>query len=759
MKGRLIRYVRRYWRRIGLSLIPLLTVFFYSLGYFSIGALDRLEGMVFDARLRATMSNTLDDRIVIVDVDEKSLAELGRWPWPRQKMADLTQSLFQTYDVALVGFDVVFAESDDSSGLKQLEALAERAWRHDTGFAARLKQIAPALDNDAMFARSLDRRSVVLGYYFSSEENARTSGELPLPVVTASALQGRPAAISQWHGFGGNIKPLSQAAPLAGFFNSMTDTDGVVRALPLVGQYLGHYYESLALAMFRRLTGLPQVTLGFASATANSSAPAPLVSVVLQWSDKSLSIPVDQRGAVLVPFRGPGGARGGSFNYLSASDVLAGRVPVAQLKGRIALVGTTAPGIGDVRATPVAAVYPGLEVQANALAALLDQRFLVKSVYAAGYEVLLVLVTGLVLAVCLPLLRAPAAMLTSVAVMVALVWANWWMFQVQGVVLSLAPILLMTLAIAVLNVGYGYLVASRSRRDLIALFGTYVPPELVQEMIKDPDRYSMRARSEELTVMFCDMRGFTGISEQMTPAQLQQFLNRVFSELTRLIGNNRGTVDKYMGDCVMAFWGAPVESPAHAQLAVETAVQMTQALSRINHDSQLDGAVPGYADIQFGIGINTGQMYVGDMGSNIRRSYTVIGDAVNLGSRLEGLSKVYGVGIVVSESTQRLASNYVWQELDRVRVKGKQQAIAIYSPVARQGQLSTEKADELALWRNFLSAYRSQDWPKSAALLAQLQQLSSSRSGLYTLYAQRIAAMRDQPVAPDWDGITNFESK
>lgn len=753
-----MRYILRHWRRIGLSLVPLMLVFLHSLGTLPIGALDRIDAMIFDARLRATMPKTFDDRIVIVDVDEKSLAELGRWPWSRHKMAALTQALFEKYEIGLLGFDVVFAEPDDSSGLKQLKTLAQQDLRHDAAFVTHLAQLTPSLDYDGVFAKALTDRPVVMGYYFTSDQGGRTNGELPAPVMSTKDVQSRTVSMTEWNGFGSNISPLAQAAPHAGFFNSLTDPDGVVRALPLVVWYAGNYYESLSLALFRRLIGMPQVTPGFAQGASEGSGRAVLENIVLKWPDKTFSIPVDKRGAVLVPFKGHGGARGGSFNYVSASDVLAGRVPERQLNGKIVMVGTTAPGIVDLRATPVDAVYPGIEVQANALAGLLDRRFLVKPVHAEGYETMLVLLIGLTLALALPMLRAPVAVLLSLAVVSALVGVNWWLYQAHGLVLGLAPVLLMAITISVVNVGYGYLVASRSRRELISLFGTYVPPELVQEMIKDPDNYSMRAKSDELTVMFCDMRGFTGMSEQMDPAQLQHLLNQVFSELTRLIGANRGTVDKYMGDCVMAFWGAPVESPTHAQLAVKTAVQMTQALGRINQAYKTGALAHVGVDITLGIGLNTGQMYVGDMGSNIRRSYTVIGDAVNLGSRLEGLSKVYGVSIVVSEFTKVLATDFVWRELDLVRVKGKHQAIAIFSPVAPKGQLSLAQTDELALWHIFLCAYRAQNRVQCDALMDQLLQLDNTKV-LYTLYAQRIAVTRDQPVDPGWDGATNFESK
>lgn len=753
-----MRYLKRHWRRIGLSLVTVVLVFLHDLGVFPIAALDRIDAMYYDARLRATMPQTFDDRIVIVDVDEKSLAELGRWPWSRHKMASLTHALFGKYQIALLGFDVVFAESDESSGLKQLQALAQKELSQDPGFVAHLTQLAPALDYDRLFAESMVNRPVVLGYYFSSDQGGRTNGELPQPVMRVHDIESRFVPITQWNGFGANIRPLAQAAPVAGFFNSMTDSDGVVRTLPLVARYADNYYESLSLAMFRRLLGMPQVTPGWAPSGPTGVDRTALQSIVLKWPEKSFSIPVDERGAMWVPYRGYGGIHGGSFNYLSASDVLAGRVPEPQLKGKIVLVGATAIGIADLRATPVAAVYPGVEVQANALASLLDRRFLVKPVNAEGYELVLLLLVGVTLAFVLPLYRESMAVALSVGLVAALVAFNWWLYVAHALVLHLAPILLMTVTILVLNIGYGYLSTSRSRRKLIALFGTYVPPELVQEMIKDPDRYTMRAKSDELTVMFCDMRGFTRMSEQMNPVQLQQLLNQVLSELTQLIGNNRGTVDKYMGDCVMAFWGAPVESPAHAQLAVKTALQMTQALGRINRTHKAGALAQMDFDIGVGIGINTGQMYVGDMGSNIRRSYTVIGDAVNLGSRLEGLSKVYGVSIVASQATQAMATDYVWQELDRVRVKGKQQAITILTPVAFSRDVTSAQSEELALWHTFLAAYRAQNRVQCDILLGQLLQLDASKP-LYKLYAERIAATRGHPIDTGWDGITNFETK
>ena len=254
--------------------------------------------------------------------------------------------------------------------------------------------------------------------------------------------------------------------------------------------------------------------------------------------------------------------------------------------------------------------------------------------------------------------------------------------------------------------------------------------------------------------MFCDMRGFTKMSETMEPTQLQALLNSVFSRLTDLIRGNRGTIDKYMGDCVMAFWGAPVDTPDHAALAVKTALEMSNAVRRINEEHR----TKGLPEIGIGIGLNTGTMCVGDMGSDIRRSYTVIGDAVNLGSRLEGLSKTYGVDIVVSESTRKLAGDFAWQELDKVRVKGKDQAVAIFWPLAPADRIDKDSAAELKTWGLALKAYRAQDWDQCDVQLLNLQR-ANGKKFLYRLYAERVASMRLLPFDPEWDGATNFETK
>ncbi|WP_048440454.1 CHASE2 domain-containing protein [Caenimonas sp. SL110] len=745
----------KHWSRIAVTLIPLVFALLHAMGVVPLNVLQRLDDIIYDGRLRATMPRTLDDRIVIVDIDEKSLAEVGRWPWSRNRLAQMTDELFDRQKVALTGFDIVFAEPDDSSGLKRLRQLAQGELKDQTGFTDKLNELQGSLDYDSMFARSLEKRPVVMGYYLTSDRDGRTSGVLPAPVMSKEALHGRPIKFTSWDGFGSNIEQVAKAAPVAGFFNPLLDTDGVVRSVPLLAEHKDQYYESLALAMFRMLAGMPQVEPVFPTDRYLARGYQGLDSVKLRLGNKSMSIPVAEGVTTLVPFRGPGGVKGGSFKYVSAADVIAKRLPEGSLKGKIILVGTTAPGLLDLRVTPVGEAYAGVETHANLISGLLDDRIPVKPDWALGYDVAILVIAGLTLAFALPLLSAMRAVLLSLIVIAAIVAANFWAYLGGMLVLPLAAALVMAITAFALNMGYGYFVESRSKRELANVFGTYVPPELVDEMVKQgAANFSMKATNKELTVMFCDMRGFTKMSETMEPVKLQELLNSVFDRLTDIISMNRGTIDKYMGDCVMAFWGAPLDLPNHAHLAAKTSLEMANAVRKMNEEHRAKG-IP---EIGVGIGLNTGMMCVGNMGSENRRAYTVIGDAVNLGSRLEGLSKVYGVDIVVSSSTRKLATDFAWQELDLVRVKGKAQAVAIYWPVAPVERIEKGTQEELKTWATFLKAYRMQDWDQCDVLMLNLQRMNAKKY-LYELYSERVASMRLLPFDPEWDGATNFETK
>jgi adenylate cyclase len=301
---------------------------------------------------------------------------------------------------------------------------------------------------------------------------------------------------------------------------------------------------------------------------------------------------------------------------------------------------------------------------------------------------------------------------------------------------------------------WGYFVESRTKRQFTDLFGQYVPPELVDEMARNPESYSMEGRNAELSVLFADIRNFTALSEGLDPKALARLMNDYLGAMTDVIRSYRGTLDKYIGDAIMAFWGAPVQDVDHARHAVLTAIRMQERLRARAEEFRAQG----WPELQIGIGINTGVMTVGDMGSPVRKAYTVMGDAVNLASRLEGITKEYGVGIVVGERTCEQAPDITFRELDRVRVKGKDEPVAIYEPLGLSDELAPEDLDDLRLWKRALQLFRARDWEQSELQLYNLQKRSPD-CRLYGVYIERIAALRSNPPGEDWDGVTIFQTK
>jgi len=728
---------------IVLGLALLLVFLLHASTVITIPFIQNIESISYDARLRLTMPQTVDRRITIVDIDEKSLAEEGRWPWGRDKLAQLLDQLFDHYRVAVVGFDVVFAERDESSGLKVLEQIGKNDLGDLPQFQARLEQLRPQLDHDSIFARKLAGRPVVLGYYFTSNEN-RVSGLLPPPALAAGYFGQRNIAFVGATGYGANLPEFQKSTHSTGHFNPTIDFDGISRRVPMLMEYQGAYYEALSLAMFRTLSGDPAIQAVFEDSAGD-------VGDAVEWLTVGRTpIPVDENLSALIPYRG----KQSSFPYVSAADVLHGRVSPQDMKGAIVLVGTTAPGLVDMRSTPVGVVYPGVEIHANMIAGMLDRNIKQKPAYMLGAEIAEMLLLGVLLAFILPLLGPLKSSLTTLAALLLAAGINLALWQYADMVMPIAATLLMIATLFILSMSYGFFVEARAKRQITGLFGQYVPPELVDEMSENPANFSMEGESREMTVLFSDVRGFTTISEGLDPKDLSQLMNEYMTPMTHIIQKHRGTIDKYIGDAIMAFWGAPLRDPDHARRGVLAALEMQQTLAVLRPQF----IERGWPEIKIGVGLNTGVMSVGNMGSEFRMAYTVMGDAVNLGARLEGITKQYGVGILVGEVTQQAVPDVVFRELDRVRVKGKDEPIAIYEPVGLAGQVDQATLDELDLFQQALKFYRAQEWDQAEAQLLKLQQASPERY-VYPLYLERIAYFRANPPGTDWDGVFVFNTK
>jgi len=739
---------RIYWTRAALraalAAIPLLFLVPLALGWNTSKPVDRLEKALYDWRVRLTTPGGADPRIVIVAIDEKSLAAEGQWPWSREKLASLVNQLFHRYGARVVGFDALFPERDNESVLELIRDLEPLAGQSP----ALRQQLAAAQDqyqSDHRFAGSLMARDVVLGYSFqtaTASDPHPNIGALPQPLPIDEG-EIKAGAWIEAQSFIGVLPELQSQAATSGFIDLPTiDSDGVIRLAPLLQRYHEQLYESFALAVAREALARPPVKLVFSNT-------APNARHLKQIQLGELKIPVDASGSVWIPFRG----RVKTFPYESATTVINGQANGSALKDAIVLVGTTATAPGDVLQTAMPGHFFGVEVHANLVAGLLNQSILSEPSWARTFEVLLLVGLALLVTFVLPRLTPVAQGVGVVALGSFLVAMNFWAWARGAMVLPLAVPLVGLLATSALVLSYCYFIEDRRRRRLSRTFSRYVSMEIVRELDATNAEVSLEGESREMSVLFSDVRGFTTLSEGLSPRELTRLMNELLTPLTDVIQQKRGTIDKYMGDAIMAFWGAPLPDARHAARAVEAALLMTETTKRI----AADFASRGWPDVHIGIGISSGLMNVGNMGSEYRMAYTVLGDTVNLGSRLESLTKQYGVDIIVSGATAKLCPEFAFRELDLVKVKGKNEPVAIYEPLGPLSAMPPAHVTRLHRFSEMLQLYRSRRFSGAQELLGTLA--AEREEPLIALYKQRIAHFEVEPPPGSWDGVFVHLSK
>jgi adenylate cyclase len=603
------------------------------------------------------------------------------------------------------------------------------------------------LDRDALFSAALEGRKVILGYYFSTNEDAalvQTSGALPDPVFMGATFSGKNVQFPVANGYGANLPDLQFAAWGSGHFNPLYDNDGVNRRIPLLIQYHDAIYESLSLAVARAVLGDPPLRPIFAEDVEGDYSS-------LEWLKVAdHRIPVDVNAAMLVPYR----SSERRFPYYSATDVLNQRLPKGAMDGKIVLLGTSAPGLADNRVTPVGTVYPGVEIHATAIAGILEGTIKSRPPYVRGVEVTLLSLFGLLLSFLLPLSGPLRSTFICLSALVLAVGFNVIAWQGMNFVLPISSQLLLIVFIFVISMAHGFFIEFRAKHRVAGLFGQYVPPGVVEQLQHDPSLVSMQGESREMTVLFSDVRSFTTISEGLSAPELAALMNAYMDRMTSAIQKYDGTVDKYIGDAIMAFWGAPLQDERHANKALLSAMEM----QRLAVDLRAEFREKGWPELRMGIGLNTGVMNVGNMGSEFRRAYTVLGDAVNLGARLESISKRYGAGIVVSEYTMARNPGIVFKELDRIVVKGKQQAVVIYEPLCLREELADEVTRHLEEWQQILEFYRAQKWDEVESALLQ-SGMEDGNQLLAHLYLERVRQYRITPPPADWGGVYTYDSK
>ena len=672
--------------------------------------------------------------VTIVDIDEKSLAKLGQWPWPRTHIADMITNLTRLGAV-VIAFDIVFAEPDRLNP----DAAANTMRYLDEVTRSKLRSLP---SNDQILADAIRRSRVVLGETGLAAVSSKFDETLP---VTGYAMLGEDPQrfLFDFPGLLRNVHVLEEAAAGRGLFTIKVERDGIVRRVPMMMRAQDATMPSLSFEVLRVATGTPTIII--------KSDKAGLKSVGV----RGLEIPTDRNGQLWVHF-----ARQDPSIYVSATDVIDGSVDQQKIAGKLVLIGTSAVGLNDIKTTPVSPAIPGVEIHAQVLEAALTKQLLSQPPYGPLLEFGAALLLGILVIAFAPRLGPVTLVAVGALFATVLIGTSWYFYTQHLLLIDFTYPLLSTTAIYLTLIFSSFVREQAQRRQIRSAFGQYLSPALVEQLAQSPEKLVLGGEEREMTVMFSDVRGFTTISESYKhdPQGLTALMNRFLTPLTNAILARKGTIDKYMGDAIMAFWNAPLDDGEHQLNACEAALDMLERIDALNKEREIEAANGGHAyiPINVGVGLNTGTCVVGNMGSNLRFDYSVLGDSVNLASRLEGQSKEYGFPIIVGSRTAlAVKDRFAILELDFIMVKGKKEPEVIY---AIAGRADTAQSGRFQRLRNLtiemLACYRARDWEGALAAIERGRTTDEANSLelLYDLYETRLHAYRENPPPPDWNG-------
>ena len=726
-------------RLLGLALLlPLL-----ALRVWDPAPLEILRVKVFDLFQVAQPREPLAQPVVIVDIDEESLAEIGQWPWPRTDVALMVDRLREAGAVA-IAFDVVFAEPDRTSPGLYADSLKEV----EPGVIEALRGLP---SNDEVLARALRQTRLVLGQSGYHRRLPGDDGRQPATIPLATIGKDPAPYLYRFPALVRNTPVLDEAAPGRAVFNLVPGRDGIVRRVPAFVIADGEIVPSLSIELLRLATG--------GNAFAIKTDEAGISSFIVG----GVEVQTDRHGRLWMYY-----AQSRPELYVSARDLLKGTVPQERLAGKLVLIGTSAAGLFDIKATPLHDRVPGVEVHAQVLEMILSNQLLLRPHYALGAELMVLAVIGLLMIILVPVFGATLTLLLGGVVSAALLGASWMLFTGEGLLIDVAYPLIGSFAVFILLVFTNYLREESRRQEVRSAFRHYLSPALVDQLATNPDRLVLGGETREMTVLFSDVRGFTAISESLQdrPQDLTRLMNRLLTPLTAEIMANNGTIDKFMGDAIMAFWNAPLADDDHVSNASTAALAMLSALDRLNEDlaREAEDGAGAATRIDVGIGINTGTCVVGNMGSEQRFDYSVLGDAVNLASRLEGQCKTYGASIILGETTASILRDQVaLVELDLIRVKGKREPQRIFALLGGPDLLEDSVVrNTIARMHDVLTAYRCQDWDTLVGAIDALEGRTLARIDLpvfLQLYRDRADDFRRNPPPEGWDGVYTAVTK
>ena len=751
-------------------MIGLGTLVVVILGYWlNPPALHRLEMLFQDAHFQMRGPLQAGPEVVIAAIDEKSIDELGRWPWSRKVMAQLVEKLV-AHQVKVIAFDVVFSSPDESSGKQNLIKIRERL-KGEISDAPLVNSLLNPLiedaDNDAQFAAALrqSRRSV-LGYYFYFKPDGLehlSDKELQsyLQNIKSTQFNGFIKSISEidlsamsfkkGYAVESNISALSKSTRRAGYLNFDPETDGSLRKIPLIIKYRDktenkdYFFPPMSMRVLEKyLQGSLLVRVGELGAE----------KVILDAADP-IDVPVDENGELRVNFLG----KRGTFPHLSISDILNDRqnaIPAGSLKDKIVIVGATATALGDIKATPFDPLYPGVEIQATVIDNVLHQNFLSKPVWVLTLDLFYLILFGILLTLIYPRMKPIMGVLACILVAGTQFGFSHWMFSQKGIwVTDAFPFLENILIFSALTI-YGYLTEKKERSFIENTFGKYMSPKVVDKLLEDPTGLKLGGEEKELTAFFTDLGGFTTFSEQLSAEELVNLLNEYLSEMTEILLNHEGTLDKYDGDAIKAFFGAPLYFKDHAKRACWVAIEMQERLGALRKK----WAKENRPQLSMRIGVNTGMMVVGNMGSKNRMNYGMNGDSVNLAARLEGANKEYGTLTLVSESTYKQAKDFIEaREIDYVRVLGRTHPVRIYELLGKKGLMDNPVLTILPLYNEGLRLYKESKWKEAITYFKKVLEKYPEDGPSLTLLKRCQLLQQDSKMEKDWDGIYSISSK
>jgi adenylate cyclase len=680
--------------------------------------------------------------VVIVDIDEASLKAIGQWPWPRTTIADLVTQITKLGAVA-IGFDIIFPEPDRMS-----PAIAERSFRDiDAETRAKLDSLP---SNDEALAEAIRHSRVVIGQAGAAAPELKTAADAALQ--TGFAVRGPDPRqyLVTFAGLLRNVPVIEQAAAGRGLFSIDPESDGIIRRVPVIMTAQGSLVPSLSMEMLRVVTGSSAILVRVDEAGVQSVAVP------------GLEVPTDRNGQFWVHFN-----RHDPERYVSAKDVLQGNVPPDRLAGKLVLIGTSAIGLLDLKTTPLDAAIPGVEVHAQILESVLSKSNLVNPNYAIGAELALAVLFGVAIIIAAPMLPASIVIVLGGCLIAGLIGLSLYLFVEHNLLIDFTYPLISSWLIYLVLTLVNYFREQKQRRQIRSAFGYYLSPHMVEQLARSPEKLVLGGEERRMTILFSDVRGFTTISEHYKddPQGLTRLMNRFLTPLTNAIIERKGTIDKYIGDAIMAFWNAPVDDNEQEANACEAALEMLSRAETLNGELKREAETNGgvYMPLRIGIGLNTGPCVVGNMGSDFRFNYSVLGDTVNLASRLEGRTKDYRIPVVIGSRTAEGAKQkFAVMEIDLIMVKGKKQPEAVFTVLGRSEVEVDPCCQELrAVNAQMLGRFRKQQWDDAIDLIARCRKFANGfdLSGLYDMYEERIELYRAQPPGPDWDGVYEAETK